>query len=192
MKKRILTISLVLAFLVGLIVITTTATEQGTLQAGYAAISISPTKTDALDLTVGLPMSGYGIIEDRLSTGFINDDGDDTNGTIDAGHELMATVVAVTDGEDTTALLISVDTNNTNQNWPTPPEPPFPKQQAFPITISLSMPAARFPHRKLPMDTLTPRKRLRIWVSLRIPMIRLCIQFSPMPRYTDNMSRISW
>lgn len=117
MKKRILTISLVLALLVGLIVITTTATEQGTLQAGYAAISISPTKTDELDLTVGLPMSGYGNVEDRLSTGFINDDGDDTNGTIDAGHELMATVVAVTDGEDTTALLISVDTNNTNQNW---------------------------------------------------------------------------
>lgn len=117
MKKRLFVIALVLALLVGLVVMTTTATEQGTLQAGYAAVSISPYTDGETDLSVGLPMPGYGTATDRLSTGLINDDGDDTNGTIDAGHELMATVIAVTDASNNTVLLISADTATTNQNW---------------------------------------------------------------------------
>lgn len=117
MKKRLFVIATVLALLVGLVIMTTSATEQSTLQAGYAVVSISPFNNGETDLAVGLPMPGYGTATDRLSTGFINDDGDDTNGTIDAGHELMATVIAVTDADGNTALLISADTATTNQNW---------------------------------------------------------------------------
>lgn len=96
MKKRITTTVIAVLLLVCLLWIPSMAEEPAPAEfmAGYAQVDITPTEI--------LPMAGYGSA-DRVYTEI------ETN--------LYITAIAMTDKYDATALLLSVDSYNTNQQW---------------------------------------------------------------------------
>ena len=99
MKKRITTVLVALLMLVCLLWVPSMATETKeapkttpTFKAGFAQVDITPTEE-------GLPLAGSELIYTEVQT------------------NLYVTCIAITDKYDTTALLISVDTYNANQQW---------------------------------------------------------------------------
>lgn len=96
MKKRIITVAIALLLLVCLLWVPSMAEEPAPAEfmAGYAQVDITPTEA--------LPLAGYGSA-DRVYTQI------ETN--------LYVTAIAMTDKYGTTALFLSVDSYNTNQQW---------------------------------------------------------------------------
>lgn len=92
--KKMLAICLAIIAVFGAVLLQTSA-EDPVFQAGFAQVDITPAE-------VGLPLAGYGTA-DRLHT--------------DVESNLCVTAIAMTDKENTTALLISVDTYNASQVW---------------------------------------------------------------------------
>ena len=98
MKKRITTAVIALLLVVCLLWVPSMAEEPAPAEfmAGYAQVDITPEEA--------LPLAGYGDM-DRYFTG------------IEEDSRLYVTCIAMTDKYDTTALLLSVDSYNTNQQW---------------------------------------------------------------------------
>lgn len=98
MKKRILSLIMALSIVLSLIYVPVVAEEQdpqeAQFMAGFAQVDITPTEE--------LPLAGYGSAN-RIYTEIEN--------------QLFVTAIAMTDKYGTTALLISVDSYNTNQQW---------------------------------------------------------------------------
>ena len=87
----------------------TAGAEEATMQAGYARVDINPYKVDGDPASgiMALPLAGTGDVWNRLSKDFLYDDNGD--GQVDANDGLKATVIAVTDKDGDTVLLITVD-----------------------------------------------------------------------------------
>ena len=110
MKKKLLALLCVLSVLVGVFAASATmaAAAEETFQVGYAKVDINPYVTDG-DPNSGImsvPLRGTGTSYERLATGKMDDNGD---GVVDENDGLFATCIAISDSEDNTVLLITMD-----------------------------------------------------------------------------------
>lgn len=112
MKQRVIAILCLLAVMIGIMAMTTTAKEEtASFRVGYSKKDITPW-VDPDDWTKGvrpIPLSGYGESYARLAKGWLDDNGD---GVADDKDGLFTTCIAVTDENDKTMLFISYDAIN--------------------------------------------------------------------------------
>ena len=88
----------------------------GPLYAGYAKVRIDPSGHPDGAIT-GLPMSGYSSNASRLSTGGMDDTGDDK---IDEKDGLFATCIAMTDQYGKSVIYYGIDIINPTSTWSNP------------------------------------------------------------------------
>lgn len=119
MKKRIITLLLVLALVLTLSA-QVAAAQSDHYMVGYAKVDINPyneNTPDPNDLSA-IPMAGNGFTDKRWSyPEKIDDNGD---GVVDENDGLFATCVAITDQSGNTLLQFSVDTINANPLYVNP------------------------------------------------------------------------
>ena len=112
MKKRILTILMLAALLIGMTAQAAMAAKPATFDVGYAKVDINPYAdgTGEDQTLAGIPLGGGAQTTTRLSNGKIDDNGD---GVVDEKDGIFVTCIAITDHNGKTVLLISCDINNT-------------------------------------------------------------------------------
>lgn len=110
MKKRMITALTALLVLVCLLCVPSMATETAdpVFQAGFASVDITPEVVEGSKL----PLRGYG-----LSSRYLEGIESLGEGEEEVQNNLYTSCIAITDVAGTTALLITVDTINSNQWW---------------------------------------------------------------------------